>query len=153
LGFDRQGIWIYDGWARHSRYQSLVLYLGFGALTTLTNIGAYYGLTQLAGLPYLAANLLAWIISVSFAYATNHCFVFRCKTRGWLPVFEQCLAFFGGRLLSGGLDMAIMFVFIDVFACNDVFTKIAANIAVIIFNYLFARYVVFHNKRQGEVLQ
>ena len=49
--------------------------------------------------------------------------------------------------------MAIMFVFIDVFACNDVFTKIAANIAVIIFNYLFARYVVFHNKRQGEVLQ
>ena len=61
--------------------------------------------------------------------------------------------FLAAACCRGGLDMAIMFVFIDVFACNDVFTKIAANIAVIIFNYLFARYVVFHNKRQGEVLQ
>jgi len=152
LGLHREGSWIYEGWAKYSKFQTLVLYLGFGALTTLINVMSYYGLTQLAGLPYIKANLLAWIISVLFAYITNHCFVFRCNTRGWLPILEQCIAFFGGRLFSGGLDMAIMYVFIDVFEANDIFTKIVANIAVIIFNYLFSKYIVFQTKGQGEVL-
>ncbi|HCF49072.1 MAG TPA: teichoic acid glycosylation protein [Syntrophomonas sp.] len=138
--------------AKYQKYKILVLYLGYGGLTTLINILAYSGLAKLAGLPYLKANLIAWILSVLFAYATNHLFVFESKARGLFPILGQCLAFFGCRLFSGLLDMTIMYVMIDVLHSNDLLTKIISNIIVVISNYLFSKHIVFQDKGQGEVL-
>lgn len=135
------------------RTNTLIMYLGFGALTTLVNILVYWLLSRQAGLTYLSANIMAWVVSVGFAYATNHRFVFSSQTCGWLPLLVECATFFGGRLCSGLLDMGIMFVMIDMLQVNDLLVKLVANVVVISFNYLFSKYVVFQHHGQGEVLR
>lgn len=137
-----------------SRYRdhTLILYLCFGALTTLVNILVYVLLTKAVHIQYLPANIIAWAASVLFAYATNHRFVFNSRISGFLPILVECSAFFGGRLCSGLLDMGIMCVMIDVLKLNDLFVKLIANLAVVIFNYLFSKHIVFQHQGQGEVL-
>lgn len=132
---------------------TIVLYIGFGALTTLVNILVYWLLARQAGVPYLGANIIAWVLSVWFAYATNHRFVFGSQRSGLVPLLSECSAFFGGRLCSGLLDMGIMLVMIDMLKANDLTVKLFANLAVISFNYLFSKYVVFQHHGQGDVLR
>ncbi len=130
----------------------MLLYLGFGAATTLVNFLIYLLLSRQADLPYLMANIIAWVLSVWFAYATNHRFVFGSKTTGFLPRLAECSAFFGGRLCSGLIDMGLMLVMVDMLQIDDLLVKIIVNLVVIIFNYLFSKYIVFQHQGQGEVL-
>ena len=51
--------------------KELVFYLIFGILTTLVNIVVYLFFTKLCGVDYIISNIIAWILSVLFAYITN----------------------------------------------------------------------------------
>ena len=62
-----------------SKYRQALLYLIFGVLTTLVNIGVYYLASDVVGLYYLLANVVAWILSVLFAFITNKSLVFESK--------------------------------------------------------------------------
>ena len=60
-------------------------------------------------------------------------------------------SFFGCRLLSGVIDMGIMFVCVSVLGLPDKVIKILANVVVIILNYLFSKLFIFkkdHPARQ-----
>ena len=54
------------------KYEELIMYVVFGALTTLVNFAAFMLFSKLLGEDlYLVTNGIAWIISVIFAYITN----------------------------------------------------------------------------------
>lgn len=56
-------------------------YLITGGITTLINIVVYYLCCNVAEIPNLVANVIAWLVSVAFAYFANDFFVFK-ETRG-----------------------------------------------------------------------
>ena len=122
--------------------KELFLYIVFGILTTLVNIITYLFFTRIFGINYLISNIIAWIISVLFAYFTNRIWVFESSNTN---IIKEISLFFGGRLFSGIVDVGFMYVFIEILSINDFISKIIIQILVIILNYLFSKLIVFKN--------
>ncbi|EQG17787.1 gtrA-like family protein [Clostridioides difficile DA00065] len=95
----------------------------------------------------MVANALAWILAVLFAYVTNKFFVFESKRIEIKFLFKEFLSFVSFRLLSGVVEMLIMYVMIDLLFVNDVIVKVFTNIVVIVLNYLFSKMIIFKNKK------
>ncbi|HEL4932905.1 TPA: GtrA family protein, partial [Clostridioides difficile] len=92
---------------------------------------------------FMLANSLAWILAVLFAYVTNKFFVFESKRIEIRFVFKEFLSFVSFRLLSGVVEMLIMYVMIDLLFVNDIIVKVFTNIVVIVLNYLFSKMIIF----------
>ena len=126
-------------------YKEIFSYLFFGVLTTLVNIITYYLFKQYLNINYQSANIIAWIISVTFAFITNKIFVF-ISINNFKKTIKEMFSFYGFRLLSLGFDITIMFVAISVLNINDLVSKVISNIVVIIINYLFSKIFIFKKK-------
>lgn len=125
------------------KHKETILYLFFGAFTTLVNIVSYLFFTRVLSFNFMVANALAWIIAVLFAYVTNKFFVFESKKVEIKFLFKEFLSFVSFRLLSGVIEMLIMYVMIDLLLMNDFIVKLITNIIVIILNYLFSKMIIF----------
>ena len=115
------------------------LYLIFGFFTTLINILTYKILVNL-NINYIIANIIAWIISVIFAFITNKYIVFDNKTSNFIKEF---LKFVISRLGTGLFDILFMFITISLLNFDDFIMKIISNIVVIILNYILSKFIVF----------
>lgn len=126
-----------------SKYKEIIAYLFFGVLTTIVNIVVYFVCTSVLGLNYLVANAISWVVSVAFAYVTNRTWVFQSKVKGFSAIVREMTAFVGCRLLSGAMDMVIMFVSVDVIGIPDSVAKFITQVAVVVLNYLFSKLIIF----------
>lgn len=124
--------------------REVFFYLVFGALTTLVNFLVFMFLSYSLALGTVPANVIAWFLSVLFAYLTNRKWVFKSKGDN---VFKEAVAFFSGRILTGVLDTAVMFVSVDIMGWNNLLMKIVSNIIVIVLNYLISKFLVFRREQ------
>lgn len=120
--------------------RELVLYVVFGAFTFFVNIAVYFLFENVLGVNYLISNIIAWFFSVLFAYITNRIWVFESKSPN---ILKEMALFFGGRIFSGVVDTALMYLFIDVMMIGDTISKIVVQIIVIVLNYIFSKLIVF----------
>ncbi|MEE0941719.1 MAG: GtrA family protein [Methanobrevibacter sp.] len=112
----------------------------FGTFTFLVNVVTYFLFQSVMGINYLVSNVLAWFFSVLFAYITNRTWVFESKSP---EILKEMSLFFGGRIFSGVVDTALMYLFIDVLVLGNTFSKIVVQIIVIVLNYVFSKLIVF----------
>lgn len=133
--------------ALYKKYEEVILYVFFGGLTTLVNIVIFWAFADVFHIYYLAANFVAWFGAVLFAYFTNRTWVFKSKKKGLKAILHEILMFFTGRILSGAGDMLIMFVCVDILTLGNLAGKIASQIFVVIFNYIFSKLIIFKNKK------
>lgn len=122
--------------------KEIFLYLLFGGLTTLVNILSFW-LLDCLNLPTAASTVIAWGLSVIFAFFTNKKYVFESENNP----FKEMLAFFGCRAFSGLFDLAVMIVFVDLLGYASMIIKILSNLMVIIMNYLFSKFLIFGKKK------
>ena len=120
--------------------RELVLYVVFGTFTFLVNVVTYFLFQSVMGINYLVSNVFAWFFSVLFAYITNRTWVFESKSP---EILKEMSLFFGGRIFSGVVDTALMYLFIDVLVLGNTFSKIVVQIIVIVLNYVFSKLIVF----------
>lgn len=125
------------------KYKQEILYLVFGGLTTLVNILCYYIVYNALKIPNVLSTAIAWIISVLFAFVTNRIFVFESKAKGFKNILREISAFFVCRLLTGGMDVLVMWLAVDVMDWNGMLWKIISNILVIILNYFASKRLIF----------
>lgn len=125
------------------KFRELFLYLIFGALTTVINILVYFLLARLLTINYQVSTVIAWLLSVLFAYGTNKLFVFESKNQSRREDFREIISFFAFRILSLGIDMGSMYVMVQLFRIDDLIAKIVANIIVVIANYVFSKLFIF----------
>ena len=130
------------------KYKEIILYVFFGGLTTLVNYVSYFALTRALQADYMVSNILAWFLSVLFAYLTNRSWVFASKAHGVWPLFLETLLFFAARVFSGVLDTLILYVFYDRLSFSDIPVKIAGGVVVIVVNYILSKWVVFGKRRE-----
>lgn len=128
------------------KYKEIILYLIFGVLTTIVNILTYIIFTKVFNLDYLISNLIAWILSVLFAYITNKIYVFESKTNEKKMIVLEIISFFSFRVLSGIIDMTFMYIFVSLLTFNDSLMKIVTNVIVVILNYIFSKLFIFNKK-------
>ena len=136
------------------KYRELISYVFFGAATTFVNFAVYTLSVSVIGIDSLtAANLISWVVAVTFAFFTNKLFVFGSSSLSTRTLLREGIAFFGTRAFSGavevllpeqlvwlGLDAALLGV-------EGSLAKLVVSIAVIILNYVFSKLLVFRKKK------
>ena len=130
------------------KYESVLLYLIFGVLTTFVNIVVYYILSNHVLLSNILSNGIAWVAAVIFAFITNKIWVFQSKSLEIEQVIKELIAFFSARLSTGILDMAIMYVGVDLLKVNSIYSKIISGVVVVILNYIFSKLFIFRKNKE-----
>ncbi len=128
------------------KYKDVISYLVFGGLTTVINVVIYAVLYNYLGAPNLVSTFIAWLVSVVFAFVTNKLFVFESTSWKLQTALYELATFFGCRILTGILDMVIMYLAVDVMGWNGTLWKILSNVLVIILNYIASKLLIFKRK-------
>ena len=116
----------------------------FGVLTTFVNLIVYALCTKLFSINYMISNIIAWILSVLFAYITNKKYVFKSKCDSNKKVVYEIFQFFKYRVLSFIIcDMLLLCLFVELLNMNDMIAKVIIQVVVIVLNYLFSKLFVF----------
>ena len=132
------------------KYREILLYLIFGALTTVVDyisLWLFYDLLGIRVLDALGANTLAWVISVAFAFTTNKIFVFESRDTSQKTLIREILSFVAARLVSLGAESAVIYIGVNVLGCNLWIMKLLASVIVVISNYVFSKLIIFRKKK------
>lgn len=131
----------------YKQFKEQILYIVFGVLTTAINIVSFFALTRVIGLGLISSNIIAWILSVLFAFVTNKIYVFGSRNYTVPVVLRELIDFTVSRGATGLLDLGLMYLFVSVIGIEDMISKIVINIIVIILNYILSKVYVFKEKK------
>lgn len=122
--------------------KEIMSYIIFGVLTTIINIGVFIILYNLS-ISYTISNIIAWILSVLFAFYTNRKYVFKKDSNSKDTIRKEILMFYSSRLLSFFIDLFFMFLLIDIIGLSNLWSKIFTNIFIIVINYISSRNIFY----------
>ncbi len=125
------------------KYRGIFLYLFFGGVTTAVNVVVYWLCYEVLGVPNVPATVLAWVLSVAVAYLTNKLWVFESKSFAPEVLWPELGKFVAARAATGLLDLAVMFVCVDMLGWPGTPVKLASNVVVIVLNYVFSKLLIF----------
>lgn len=131
----------------YKQFKEQILYIVFGVLTTAINIVSFFACTRVIGLGLIPSNIIAWILSVLFAFVTNKIYVFDSRNYTVSVVLRELIDFTVSRGATGLLDLGLMYLFVSVIGIEDMISKIVINIIVIILNYILSKVYVFKDKK------
>lgn len=135
---------------QYNKYKEIINYLVFGVLTTVVNFVVYIGLTKGINVNEVLANVIAWIVSVIFAYITNKIYVFESETKSIKEIIKEFISFVACRLFSGILDIGSFYLFVTILKVNDILAKVVVSVLVVILNYIFSKIFIFKNKENKQ---
>lgn len=127
----------------YQKNKEILLYLFFGGLTFIVSIASYVFFDVIFSMNELVANVLSWILAVSFAYVTSRIWVFDASTTTMREFLKQIISFFGGRVATLVIEELILLVFVTLLQFPSVPVKVVAQIMVIVLNYIISKLFVF----------
>lgn len=125
-----------------------ISYVIFGILTTIVNLISYYFFSSIININYLISNTISWIISVVFAYITNKFYVFNSKDKKKDVMVKEFIKFVNCRLTSGVIEILLLFLLVDMMKVNDIISKLAIGVIVVVLNFIFSKIFVFQKVNQ-----
>lgn len=134
--------------------REIMLYLVFGVLTTLVNLGVKYALLFTVfdasnGTQLQISIIISWVVACLFAYITNRTIVFKSESKN---IFKEFISFIGARLFTLGLEMLIMFVFVTLLKLDSnlwvIFWTLVSQVIVIVANYVFSKLFIFAKNKK-----
>ena len=125
------------------KYEEVIKYLIIGVLTTVINYIVFALLVNVTKIDMHVSNIIAWIVSVIFAYFTNKLYVFESKTFQLDIIRKEILTFGAARIFSLLLEEVILYVFVNRLGMEKLIIKLIANIIVIIVNYVLSKFIIF----------
>ena len=144
----------------YHKYRELVAYFFVGCATTLLNLLIYDMFNAILGDHlYLASNVIAWLISVTFAFFMYKLAVFRSMDMTFKTLLIEGLEFYGARLLTLLLESLGLILLIDVvrlsqfgfhFIINitgEMIAKLIMLVITTIANYIFSKFIIFRKKK------
>lgn len=126
--------------------KEVILYVVFGALTTLVNLGSFYIMNSLLHWNENLSNFIAILLAVLFAYVTNKDLVFHSGATTFKEKFAQFCKFMIGRAFT----MIIEFVggiLLFKLPIPKIITKGFLTIVVIILNFFISKFFAFKNNK------
>ncbi|MBM7710535.1 putative flippase GtrA [Enterococcus xiangfangensis] len=89
------------------------------------------------------SNTISWVFSVLFAFVTNKVWVFQSKTESFKELIWEFSKFIFARVVSFGMDMATMYLLIDLLHTGNLIAKLITQIIVVVANYVFSKVFIF----------
>ncbi len=144
------------------KYKELITYGIFGVATTVVNFAAFKLANVVLGEElYLLSNVIAWVISVVFAYITNKLWVFESKSLKFNVVMKELLSFFAARGFSFIIEELGLYLLVDIAKLSDytltlfafgisgtMIAKVIVGVVVVIINYFFSKMFIFRKKAE-----
>lgn len=141
------------GWGIYHKNEEFWKYIIVGLLTTVVSLGTkwillFTVLDAEKALELQIAITISWICAVLFAYVTNRIFVFKSKNK---HIFQEMISFFGSRVLTLLMEMAIMWFFVTLLEMNSnvwvITWTIITQVLITLFNYILSKLFVFKKKK------
>lgn len=146
------------------KHKEFILYTVFGIGTTIVNFVVYWAMLNTIGHEnYLIANIVAWLLSVIYAFITNKIYVFKSPARDFKSVSREAAEFCGARALSLVFEEIGLFLFLDLasvegFVLNlhiiqvsgEMLIKLMLAVFVITSNYFFSKFIIFKKKEKQQ---
>lgn len=138
----------------YKKYEEIVNYLIVGVATTVVYLIACFIFERFIWNPEIPVenfliNTFGWVVGVIFAYFTNRKYVFKSDNPN---MKNEIIKFVGGRLLTWGLDVFIMWLLVNVWGVNYWISKLFVScVLVMIANYLISKLLVFKKEDKQEV--
>ena len=130
------------------KYRELLLYFVFGGLSFLVNLVTFICFNKGMGMDELTANGFSWVLTVLFVFFTNRIWVFQAPTETHGQFFIQLGVFFAGRMATLILEEGILLLFVKFLNFDSIQVKVAAQIIVILSNYVISKWVVFGESKE-----
>lgn len=136
----------------YEKYKEVINYLIFGVLTTIVNLAVKYLLLFTIfdasnAVELQVSVIISWVVACVFAYFTNRTFVFKSKSK---KILKEVISFFTARLITLGMEMLIMFIFVTALKLNSdlwvVIWSVVSQAVVIVTNYIFSKLLIFKKK-------
>ena len=138
----------------YDKHKEVINYLIFGILDTVVNLNVKYLLLftildEANALEIQISVIVSWIAACLFAYFTNRIIVFKSKSK---EILKEVISFFTARIITLGMEMLIMFIFVTVLGLNSnlwvAIWSLIAQAVVIISNYVFSKLIIFKKKEE-----
>ena len=94
----------------------------------------------------LIANILAWVLSVAFAFWANKKYVFRSPDWTREVLRREVPGFVTARLLSLGFDVVFVEGCVLLLGMNHLIAKLLSNVIVVILNYFASKFWIFRRR-------
>lgn len=124
------------------------LYIVFGVLTTIVNIGSFAILTALLGMEENSANVIAITLAVLFAYFTNKGLVFNSTASTFTEKLFEFFKFMLGRLFTMVIEFSGFFLLFNMLHIHKFISKTVVTIVVIILNFFISKFFAFKKKEE-----
>lgn len=146
-------------------HESVWMYIFVGGLTTVVSLIFQILPTALFNQLHMAnwlntglSTTISWIFAVTFAFFTNKKYVFQSVTKTRAAFWRELYMFYGARAVTYFLELAIMesgnhfFATVDgeIVAWRSLLVKIAAQVVILVLNYIFSKLVIFQKKEKTE---
>lgn len=113
----------------------------------MLNYVLYFVFASMMQMHYMLATAVSWVLTVVFAYWTNRTFVFKSQNKDVQSLGREFVAFIGARVATEVLELAMMFVMVDVADLNEYISKLFCQVIVILANYFLSKLWIFKEKK------
>ena len=122
-----------------------ISYVIVGILTTIINLLSFHLICNVLGVNELIANIIAWLIAVTFAYVTNNLIVFQSGIEEKTKELQKIIKFFSARLVTLGLEEIGLLIFVTFLHFPNMIVKLILGVFVIIVNYILSKLFIFNH--------
>lgn len=122
--------------------KEVILYIVFGVITTVVNIGSFYIMNTLLKWDKNIANLIAIILAVLFAYITNKDLVFHSEAETIKEKLSEFLKFMAGRAFTMIVEFIGGWLLFQT-PIPEMISKLLVTVVIIILNFFISKFFAF----------
>ena len=130
-------------------YKDVILYVVFGALTTVVNLGSFFVLNTLLNIDENVSNFIAIVLAVLVAYFTNKDMVFHSEAETRKEKFVEFCKFMLGRAFTMVIEFVGGIILFKI-PIPHIITKAGLTVIVIILNFFISKFFAFKTKKKDE---
>ncbi|MCI8273064.1 MAG: GtrA family protein [Clostridia bacterium] len=125
--------------------KEVILYIIFGVITTLVNLGIFYIMFSILNLNKNLSNIIAIMTAIIVAYFTNKDMVFHSKAITLKERMTEFLKFIAGRAFTIIVEMGGCWLLFQT-TIPEMITKLFVTVIVIVLNFFISKFFAFKNK-------
>ncbi|MBQ7132172.1 MAG: GtrA family protein [Oscillospiraceae bacterium] len=138
----------------YDKHEEVMLYLFFGALTTLisivTKLAIFFAVPGEPLWENTTGVVISWIFAVTFAFFTNKEYVFENKTETPAEFRKVFLSFYGARVATLIMEELIFIICCDLLGISNKIITFASQIIILVANYVLSKLFVFKKKDESN---